>query len=198
MRHRCPSCSQLSRSSTSRVSKSCERPTLANLSSTDLAEPWVYPYTDFGEGRGKLPRPILRAVIGVGTSSDSPTFSAIVDTGGPVTVVAQEVIHSGGDPVDTGSSMFLRLAGSASEVTFVRIDVGSQAAGRTFDGTRDSVAQLGGSPHALATPRNRCDARPGRIPRQLPSHVRPGGFVLEPADVFKRRYPTLTAGDTEP
>lgn len=42
MRHRCPSCSQLSRSSTSRVSKSCERPTLANLSSTDLAEPWVW------------------------------------------------------------------------------------------------------------------------------------------------------------
>jgi hypothetical protein len=47
------------------VSKSCERPTLANLSSTDLAERWVYPYTDFGEGRGKLARPILRAVIGV-------------------------------------------------------------------------------------------------------------------------------------
>jgi len=158
------------------VSKSCERPTLANLSSTDLAEPWVYPYTDFGEGRGKLPRPILRAVIGVGTSSDSPTFSAIVDTGGPVTVVAPEVIQSGGDPVDTGTSMVLRLAGSASEVPLYELAVLTPW---PHQGTAVMLGQVGFLDNFTVT-------------------FGPGGFVLEPADVFKRRYPSLTAGDTEP
>lgn len=180
------------------MSRSCERPTLVNLSSTDLAEPWVYPYTDFGEGRGKLPRPVLRAVIGVGTSSDSPTFSAIVDTGGPITVVAQEVIQSGGDPVDTGSSMFLRLAGSASEVPLYELtlearppaDLAMEPAIRW----RSLVAVLTPWPHQGTA------VMLGQVGflDNFTVTFGPGGFVLEPADVFKRRYPTLTAGDTEP
>ena len=55
-------------------------PDPANRSSTALVEPWTYPYTDFGEGRGRLQQPVLRAVIEVGTAPDSPNFYAIVDT----------------------------------------------------------------------------------------------------------------------
>lgn len=180
------------------MSKSCERPTLANLSSTDLAEPWVYPYTDFGEGRGKLPRPILRAVIGVGTSSNSPTFSAIVDTGGPVTVVAQDVIQSGGDPVDTGTSMFLRLAGRASEVPLYELTLEArppaELSAEPAIRWRSLVAVLTPWPHQGTA------VMLGQVGflDNFTVTFGPGGFVLEPADVFKRRYPTLTARDSEP
>lgn len=180
------------------MSKSCERPTLANLSSTDLAEPWVYPYTDFGEGRGKLPRRILRAVIGVGTSSDSPTFSAIIDTGGPVTVVAPEVIQGGGDPVGTGTSMVLRLAGSASEVPLYELTLEARPpAELSMEPAirwRSLVAVLTPWPHQGTA------VMLGQVGflDNFTVTFGPGGFVLEPADVFKRRYPTLTAGDTEP
>ena len=169
-----------------------------NQWSTDLAEPWVYPYTDFGEGRGKLPRPILRAVIGVGTSSDSPTFSAIVDTGGPVAVVAQEVIQSGGDPVDTGSSMFLRLAGSASEVPLYELTLEARPPAELSTEPairwRSLVAVLTPWPHQGTA------VMLGQVGflDNFTVTFGPGGFVLEPADVFKRRYPTLAAGDTEP
>jgi hypothetical protein len=81
-----------------------------------LAEPWRYAYTDFGEGRGRLSHPVLRAVIGVSVPDAAPTFSAIIDTGGPITVVDRELLELGGDGVSADETMVLRLAGSASEV----------------------------------------------------------------------------------
>jgi hypothetical protein len=70
-----------------------------------LAEPWRYNYTDFGEGRGKSPHPVLRAVVEVSTPGATATFQAIVDTGGPITVVAADLIDSGGDPLETGTTI---------------------------------------------------------------------------------------------
>lgn len=37
-----------------------------------LVGPSIYLYTDFGEGRGKLQRPVLLAVVEVGTAPDRP------------------------------------------------------------------------------------------------------------------------------
>ncbi|HEY5874941.1 MAG TPA: hypothetical protein VIT64_06550, partial [Ilumatobacteraceae bacterium] len=74
-------------------------------------------YTDFGEGRGQSPRPVLRAVIAVAPPGSFTRFSAIIDTGGPITVVAPEVLHGGGDPVERHETMVLRLAGSTSQVS---------------------------------------------------------------------------------
>lgn len=81
-----------------------------------MAEPWLYTYTDFGEGRGRIPQPVLRAVVEVSTPGASATFQAVVDTGGPITVIAADILDGGGDPVATGTTMLLRLGGSTNEV----------------------------------------------------------------------------------
>ena len=81
-----------------------------------MADAWLYNYTDFGEGLGRSPLPVLRAVVGVATPGASSRFSAIIDTGGPITVVAPEVLRSGGNPVGREETMLLRLGGSTSAV----------------------------------------------------------------------------------
>ncbi len=81
-----------------------------------MADAWQYGYTDFGEGHGRSPQPVLRAVVGVAAPGAPNRFAAIIDTGGPITVVAAEVLSSGGDPVARNESMMLRLAGSTNDV----------------------------------------------------------------------------------
>lgn len=77
-----------------------------------LAEPWLFNYTDFGESHGALQRPVLRAAFSVGVVGHRRAFLAVIDTGGPITVVAYEVISAGGgDPVDTGQTLPIRLGG---------------------------------------------------------------------------------------
>jgi hypothetical protein len=51
---------------------------------------------------------VLRAVVAVATPGAHARFSAIIDTGGPVTVVARDVLTTGGDPVQRGDTMVLR------------------------------------------------------------------------------------------
>jgi hypothetical protein len=55
-----------------------------------LADAWHYGYTDFGEGHGRSPQPVLRAAVGIATPGAPNRFAAIIDTGGPITVVAAE------------------------------------------------------------------------------------------------------------
>ncbi len=76
-----------------------------------MADAWVFDYTDFGETHGALPRPVLRASFRVGVPGRRGSFAALVDTGGPVTVVANDVISAGGDAVDTGETLPIRLGG---------------------------------------------------------------------------------------
>jgi len=77
-----------------------------------LADAWLFPYTDFGESHAALRRPVLRAAFPVRVPGRRRTFSALVDAGGPVTVVAREVMSAGGgDPVDTGETLPIRLGG---------------------------------------------------------------------------------------
>lgn len=81
-----------------------------------MADAWQYSYTDFGEGYGRSPQPVLRAVVGVAAPGAPNRFAAIIDTGGPITVVAAEVLHAGGNPVARNEKMMLRLGGSTNEV----------------------------------------------------------------------------------
>ena len=83
--------------------------------STGLADAWQYGYTDFGEGHGRSPRPVLWAVIGVAAPGAPSRFAAKIDTGGPITVVAAELLGVGGDPVERAETMMLRLGGSTNE-----------------------------------------------------------------------------------
>ena len=72
-----------------------------------LADAWPFPYTDFGESHAALGRPILRAAVPVRVPGRRRTFSALADTGGPVTVVAHEVIPHQGTSIVLGQIGFL-------------------------------------------------------------------------------------------
>jgi hypothetical protein len=88
----------------SRASRSCVLQCQASLWSSGLAEAWHYAYTDFGEGRGRSPQPVLRAVVQASTPGTASVWSALVDTGAPITLVRSEVLRSGGDPIDSSGS----------------------------------------------------------------------------------------------
>ncbi len=88
----------------------------ANRSCSVLADAWLFPYTDFGESHDALGRPVLRASFRVGVPGRRRSFSALIDPGGPVTVIAHEVIAAGGgDPIDTGERLPIRLGGRSFE-----------------------------------------------------------------------------------
>ncbi len=156
--------------------------------STGLAEPWRYGYTDFGEGRGRIPYPVLRAVIGVATSGLAATFAAIIDTGGPITVVAPEVADSGGNPIDLGEPMVLRLAGSTSQVPLYELTLEARPPGGLSSEApvswRSVVAVMDPWPHPgtaiILGQRGFLDT--------FTVTFGPDGFVLEPAAAFRERF----------
>ncbi len=158
-----------------------------------MADAWQYAYTDFGEGRGRSPQPVLRAVVAVATPGSSTRFAAIIDTGGPITVVAHEVLAAGGEPVERGDTMMLRLGGTTSEVAFfdltleVRPPVGMREADpMTWRGV---VAALDPWPHQGTA------VILGQSGFLDTFTVTLGldGFVLEPAAVFRDRFPVPDA-----
>ena len=172
------------------MSRSCVRPYLASRWCTGLAEAWLYNYTDFGEGRGRSPQPVLRAVVEVATPHASATFQAVIDTGGPITVVADGLLDVGGDPVATGSTMMLRLGGATHDVPIyeltleVRPPPGTAASQPTA--WRGVVAVLDPWPMqgtaVLLGQAGFLDA--------FTVTFGPDGFALEPAATFRVRFPT--------
>ncbi|MEO6493896.1 MAG: hypothetical protein ABIP99_13800, partial [Ilumatobacteraceae bacterium] len=50
------------------------------------------------------------------TPGTPATFQAVLDTGGPITVIAADILNVGGNPVATGTTMLLRLGGSTNQV----------------------------------------------------------------------------------
>ncbi|MDQ6614513.1 MAG: hypothetical protein M3083_07150 [Actinomycetota bacterium] len=87
-------------------------PDPGSLSPSGLADAWLYPNTDFGEGRGFLPHPVLRAVVPVGPPFLPVTFAAIIDTGGPITVISPAFADAAGSSAtDMGEQTVLRLSG---------------------------------------------------------------------------------------
>ena len=79
-----------------------------------MADAWVFGYTDFGESHGTLGRPVLRAAVRVAVPGRRSSFTALIDTGGPLTVVSEEVIASAGDAtIATGQTLPIRLGGRA-------------------------------------------------------------------------------------
>ncbi len=158
--------------------------------SSDLVEVWEYRYADFGEGSGRSPRPVLRAVVDVSTPGAVTTFEAIIDTGGPITIVARSVLALGGDPADTGDSMVLRIAGSTNKVPLyeVTLEVRPPDSSRLQQpiAWRGVVAVLDPWPHrgtaVLLGQSGFLDA--------FTVTFGSDGFVLEPASVFRQRFPT--------
>jgi len=165
------------------------RPYRASRWCTGLAEAWLFNYTDFGEGRGRSPQPVLRAVVEVATPLAHATFQAVIDTGGPITVIAGSLLGAGGDPVATGTTMMLRLGGATNEVPIYELTLevrppSAIAAGRPI-AWRGTVAVLDPWPMqgtaVLLGQAGFLDA--------FTVTFGPDGFALEPAATFRARFP---------
>jgi hypothetical protein len=154
-----------------------------------LAEAWHNSYTDFGEGRGRSPQPVLRAVVGVAAPGAPNRFAAIIDTGGPITVVAAEVLHAGGDPIERSETMVLRLGGSTTEVPLydltLEVRPPAHVPGLAPIAWRGVVAVLDPWPHQGTAV---ILGQTGFLDTFTVTFG-PDGFVLEPASVFRQRFP---------
>ena len=154
-----------------------------------MADAWEYGYADFGEGRGKSPKPVLRAVVDVSTPGAVTTFEAIIATGGPITIVARSILALGGDPTNTGDSMVLRIAGSTNEVPLYEITLEVRPPGSSRleqpIAWRGVVAVLDPWPHqgtaVLLGQSGFLDT--------FTVTFGSDGFVLEPASAFRQRFP---------
>lgn len=161
----------------------------ASLWSSGLAEAWQYSYTDFGEGRGRSPQPVLRAVVQASTPGTASVWSALVDTGAPITLVRSEVLRSGGDPTDIGETMLLRLGGSSSEVSLyemtLEVRAPSSSPGAMPISWRSVIALLDPWPHQGTAI---MFGQSGFL-EACAVTFGPDGFVLEPASAFRERFP---------
>jgi len=137
---------------------------------------------------------VLRAVVEVSTPGATATFQAVVDTGGPITVIAADILDSGGHPVATGTTMLLRLGGSTSEVPLFEMTLEVRpphgvAVGRPTS-WRGVVAVLDPWPMqgtaVLLGQAGFLDV--------FTVTFGPDGFALEPAAVFRKRFPSVDPG----
>jgi hypothetical protein len=160
-----------------------------------LADAWLYPYTDFGEGRDFLPHPVLRAVVPVGSPRLGVTFAAIIDTGGPITVVSPAFIAAVGDEAqDTGEWTVLRLAGRRYEAPLLSLTLAVHPSRAVPEGPRlweSTVGVLDPWPHegtALILGQH------GFLDRFTVTFG-PEGFAVEPGATYVDRFgPLLPAG----
>lgn len=158
-----------------------------------MADAWHYPYTDFGEGHGRSPQPVLRAVVAAATPGAHARFSAIIDTGGPITVVASDVLTTGGDPLRRGDTMLLRLDGATSEVPLYDLTLEVRPPSTAIDAEpvswRGIVAVLDPWPHQGTA------VILGQLGflDSFTVTLGPDGFVLEPASAFRDRFPDRKA-----
>lgn len=79
-------------------------------------------------------------------------WSALIDTGGPITIVRKELLDEGGDPIDLQQTMMLRLAGSTADVALydLTLEVRPPASSNSMVPTtwRSAVAVLDPWPHS--------------------------------------------------
>lgn len=86
-----------------------------------MADAWLYSYTDFGEGRDQSPRPVLRATVPVSAPGSRRSFSAIIDTGGPINLVSTAFIDTEPAAVPTDERLILRLGGRRFDAPVVSV-----------------------------------------------------------------------------
>lgn len=171
------------------MSRSCALQCRANPWSSGLAEAWQYGYTDFGEGAGRSPQPVLRAVVRGSVRGARRSWAALIDTGAPITIVRNALLVEGGDPVDTGQTMVLRIGGSTNEVPLYELTLEVRAPTPLKSSSpiawRGLVAVLDPWPHqgtAIML------GQSGFLDTFAVTFG-PDGFVLEPARTFRERFP---------
>lgn len=179
----------------SRALRSCEPLIPASRSPTGLGDAWLYPYTDFGEGRALLSHPVLRSVVPVGPPLLPVTFAAIIDTGGPITVVSRAFIDAAGDSAQkTSERTLLRLAGRHFDAPLFSMTLALHRGSSAPDETRiwtSTVAVLEPWPHegsAMILGQN------GFLD-QFTVTFGPEGFAVEPGPTYAERFGPSPARD---
>jgi hypothetical protein len=153
-----------------------------------LADGWVFRYTDFGESHESLRRPILRAAFPVGVPGGLVSFSALVDTGGPITLVAMSVVTSdGGHAVDTGETLPIRIGGRSFTAPLYEITLEARPPETVSSPPmpwRGLVGVLSPFPHQGTS------IILGQIGflENFTVTFGPEGFAIEPAASFERRF----------
>lgn len=153
-----------------------------------LADPWIFNYTDFGETHGALQRPVLPAAFHVGVVGHRRAFMALIDTGGPITVVAHEVISAGGgDPVETGLTLPIRLGGRSFVAPLYEMTLEAKPPRGRSDRSiswRGLVGVLSPFPHPGTS------VILGQIGflENFTVTFGPDRFVIEPAEAFTQRF----------
>jgi hypothetical protein len=117
------------------------------------------------------------------------SWAALIDTGAPLTIVRGALLIEGGDPVDTGQTMVLRIGGSTNEVPLydLTLEVRPPAPFRSSSpiAWRGLVAVLDPWPHQgtaiMLGQSGFLDA--------FAVTFGPDGFVVEPARAFRERFP---------
>ena len=130
-------------------------------------------------------------MVEVATPHAPATFQAVIDTGGPITVVAAGLLDTGGDPVATGTTMMLRLGGATHDVPIydLTLEVRPPPAITACQpiSWRGVVAVLDPWPMqgtaVLLGQAGFLDA--------FTVTFGPDGFALEPAVTFRARFPWL-------
>lgn len=153
-----------------------------------MADAWVFGYTDFGESHGTLGRPVLRAAVRVAVPGRRSSFTVLIDTGGPLTVVSEEVIASAGDAtIATGQTLPIRLGGRAFDA-------------RLFELALQAIPPVGANDprrswHGLAGvldpwPHQGTSIILGQIGfmENFTVTFGPDHFAVEPGDAFSKRF----------
>jgi hypothetical protein len=155
-----------------------------------LADAWIFRYTDFGESHASIRQPVLRAAFRVGVPGRRRTFTALIDTGGPLTVVAHEVINAGGgEPVDTGETVPLKLGGRSSIARLFELTLEA----RPPDETDAPAIQWRGLAAVMSPfPHPDTSIILGQIGflENFTVTFGPDRFAIEQADAFARRFTT--------
>lgn len=113
----------------------------------------------------------------------------MIDTGGPITVVAGDLLQAGGDAVRRGQTLALRLGGATSDVEIydltLEVRPPSTNVGAEPISWRGAVAVLDPWPHQGTAV---ILGQSGFLDTFTVTFG-PDGFVLEPASTFRDRFP---------
>lgn len=114
-----------------------------------MADAWRYPYTDFGEGRDRQSGSVLRAAVPVSVVGSPVIFSAIIDTGGPLTVVSSDVLEIASTQPESGPPVRLNLGGRTYRAGTFRLSLQLHP---IVEGNRSSAARTWLSTVAVIDP----------------------------------------------
>ncbi|MDY7100016.1 MAG: hypothetical protein S0880_02405 [Actinomycetota bacterium] len=131
---------------------------------------------------------MLRPVVAISTPGTLPTFPSIIDTGGPVTVIAQEILESADDARPLDDSILLHLGGASQRMQLWELTLELRPP-RSHAGA-EPISWWAVAAATSRFPHPHCAALLGHGSFFGACMVTLGAeeFVVEPADRFTQRF----------